>query len=229
MTTRSFRIFPLGDNALTIEFGTEISELLNNKAIGLAEYFEASPFPGFIEAVPAYASATIFYDLLAVRNNFPEFPDAFAAIKALVEDTLENLAGPQRAKQRLVEIPVSFSAEDALDLDFVAETNGIGTSDVIEIFTSKTYRVYMLGFLPGFAYMGEVDKSIATPRRPSPRLKVPKGSVSIAGGQTGIYPLESPGGWQIIGRTGIELFTPRSDSPCLLRPGDSVRFLDVRA
>lgn len=228
MPTASIRIFPLGDNALTIEFGAEISESLNNRAVSLARYFETAPFPGFIEAVPAYASTTIFYDLLEVRHDFPDFPSAFEAVKYLVENTLENSGSALENESRLVEIPISFLDGDALDLDLVAGTNGLSRQDVIGIFTSKTYRVYMLGFLPGFAYMGKVDERIATPRKTSPRLKVPRGSVGIAGRQTGIYPLESPGGWQIIGKTDVELFTPQENTLCLLRPGDSVKFVEAK-
>jgi KipI family sensor histidine kinase inhibitor len=120
-----------------------------------------------------------------------------------------------------MEIPVDFGGED---LNVVAEFSGLSTSGVVEIFLSRQYRVYMLGFLPGFAYMGEVDERIAVPRRATPRTKVPKGSVGIAGKQTGIYPFESPGGWQIIGRTPVEMFAPDREEPCLLRPGDIVRF-----
>jgi KipI family sensor histidine kinase inhibitor len=128
----------------------------------------------------------------------------------------------------LIEIPVCFDERYALDLNFVASSNDLSPDKVIEIFLAVTYRVYMLGFLPGFSYMGEVDRRIATPRKSSPRLKVPKGSVGIAGKQTGIYSLESPGGWQIIGRTDIELFTPQAESPTFLHAGDSVRFYEAK-
>jgi len=225
MPARPFRIFPLGDHALTVEFGTEISELVNNKAIGLADYFEAFPFRGFIEAVPAFTSMTIFYDLSAVRRNFLDFPTAFEAVKTLVENAVEKSFTTSDSESRRIEIPVSFDHDDAPDLDFVAKTSGLSRHEVIEIFTAKTYRVYMLGFLPGFAYMGEVDERVAVPRKTSPRLRVPKGSVGIAGRQTGIYPLESPGGWQLIGRTRVEMFEPGANPPCILRPGDSVKFV----
>ena len=129
---------------------------------------------------------------------------------------------------RMVKIPVHFDAESSLDLNFVAEHSGVTPTEVIEIFTSQTYRVFMLGFLPGFTYMGEVDKRIATSRKETPRTLVPKGSVGIAGKQTGIYSLESPGGWQIIGRTDVEMFTPDTKPPSLLRPGDDVRFTAVK-
>lgn len=222
----SVKIFPLGDNALTIEFGAEISENLNRRAIKLAGYLEQNKFPGFVETVPAYASLTIFYDVFTVRKNFPASTTAFDAVKKFVESELGNLEEIPEAESCLIEIPVCFDSEFALDLDFVAEKSGLEKSEVISIFTEKTYRVFMLGFLPGFSYMGEVDASIAMPRKDTPRLKVPKGSVGIAGKQTGIYSCESPGGWRIIGKTDIDLFTPEAEKPCLLRPGDLVKFYE---
>lgn len=222
-----YKIFPLGDNALTVEFGNEISVELNNRVVQTTEFFERNPFKGLIETLPAYASLSIFYDVLLVRENFPEFTTAFAAVKHLSENALQNLDESSKINTRLIEIPVSFDDEFALDLEFVAQTNDLSPNDVVEIFLARTYRVYMLGFLPGFAYMGEVDERIATPRKTSPRLKVPKGSVGIAGGQTGIYSLESPGGWQIIGRTNVELFTPNAESPTFLQAGDSVKFYEI--
>ncbi len=228
MSDASIRIFPLGDAALTIEFATHISEAINNQAISLAEYFERNPFPGFVEAVPAYSSTTLFYDLVAVRKNFPQFPTAFTAVKSLAAAALNGIYNIECNGSRIVEIPFDCGDGSALDLEFIAEYSGSSKSEVIDIFTSVTYRVYMLGFLPGFSYMGEVDDRIATPRKDLPRLLVPKGSVGIAGKQTGIYSLESPGGWQIIGRTDVEMFTPYAAELTFLRPGDRVRFVTVR-
>jgi inhibitor of KinA len=220
----SYKIFPLGENALTIDFGGEISLELNNKVLRLAAFFERNNFAGFIEIVPAYASLTIFYDVFTVRKHFTDFPTAFLAIKNLAEKALANSISCKLAAARLIEIPVSFNPDSALDLDFVASENGLTREEVIEIFLAETYRVFMLGFLPGFPYLGEVDERIATPRKSAPRLKVPRGSVGIAGRQTGIYPFESPGGWQIIGRTEIELFTPDEEQPTFLQAGDLVKF-----
>lgn len=220
------KIFPLSTNVLTIEFGNEISGTLNRRAINLSRYFEKNRFQGFIETVPAYASVTIFYDVYKVKKNFPEFATAFDAVKNLVEIALENLSEIADFESRLVKIPVSFAQEFALDLEFVAETNNLTTIEVIKIFTAQTYRVFMLGFLPGFAYLGEIDERISAPRKSSPRLKVPKGSVGIAGRQTGIYPLESPGGWQIIGRTDLEMFDFKKENPSLLQVGDLVKFYE---
>jgi len=218
------KIFPLGESALTIEFSNEISPEINDNVINLSNYFEKSNFAGFIETVPAYGSLTICYDVPAVRKNFSEFPTAFEAVKNLTEKAIHNLIENKKTGYRLVEIPVRFDKESALDLEFIAEANNLETREIIKIFTARIYRVYMLGFLPGFAYLGEVDEKIAMPRKSSPRLKVPRGSVGIAGKQTGIYPLASPGGWQIIGRTDVELFTPESETLTFLQAGDSVKF-----
>jgi inhibitor of KinA len=224
---KNLKIFSLGDNALTIEFGNEISFKLNDLAINLSRYFEENPFTGLIELVPAYASLTIFYDSFAVRKNFLEHKTAFDAVKHLAENALLNLDKTPQISECLIEIPVNFDQESALDLAFIASFHSLTQKEVIEVFTAQTYRVYMLGFLPGFAYMGEVAEKIAAPRKQTPRLKVPQGSVGIAGRQTGIYPLESPGGWQIIGRTDFELFTPNAENPCALQAGDSVKFYDL--
>ena len=224
----SNRIFPLGDAALTVEFGNEISIELNNRVIRLARFFENSPFPGFIETVPAYASLSVFYDVSSVRKNFPEFPTAFEAVKSFAENARRITEESAETESRLIEIPVCFAAEYALDLASVAAKNNLSEKEFVEIYLSRNYRVYMLGFLPGFAYLGEVDERAAAPRKDSPRLKVPKGSVGIAGRQTGIYSLESPGGWQIIGKTNVELFTPETESPTFLQAGDSVRFYETK-
>ena len=221
------KIFPLGTGALTVDFGNRISVDLNEQATSLAEYLEANPFPGFIETLPAYASVAIFYDPNETRRAFPDSPNSFEAVRDLLGAALRDLPARAASESRVVEISVDFGQDAALDLAYIAEHGGLTRSDAIELFISKTYRVYMIGFLPGFAYMGEVDEQIATPRRSSPRLKVPRGSVGIAGRQTGIYPLESPGGWQIIGRTSMNLFDAAADPPSVLKAGDSVRFVRV--
>lgn len=221
----SYKVFPLGDNALTVDFGNEISVKLNNRVLRLARFFDKNSFPGCIEIVPAYSSLTVFYDVFTVRKNFPEFLTAFAAVESFVKMALENSGKlRQKIESRLIEIPVCFDRDSALDLDFVAAESNLAKQEVIDIFLGTTYRVFMLGFLPGFAYLGEVDRRIAAPRKSSPRLKVPAGSVGIAGTQTGIYPFASPGGWQIIGRTNARLFTPDDAQPTFLQAGGQVKF-----
>lgn len=221
------KIVPLSDNALVVEFGREISVELNQKAIGFANYLDKSPFAGYIESVPAYASTAVFYDTGLVRDGFSGEECAFDKVAKRVRSILAELDATDNSENRLVEIPVSFANEDAVDLAAISNEAKLTPNQVIEIFTSIEYRVFMLGFLPGFTYMGEVDQRIAVPRKKTPRLKTPKGSVGIAGRQTGIYPFDSPGGWQIVGRTDVDMFDPRSDPPCLLRPGDLVRFVPV--
>jgi len=223
-----YRILPLGDSALTVEFGNEISVDLNERAIALSDHFESHPFPGFIETVPAYASTTIFFDIARVTSAFPDVRTASDAVRSLAEDALRYTKDRAMRETRMVEIPARFDRESALDLDCVAECHSLTPKDVIQIFTERIYRVFMLGFLPGFTYMAEVDERIATPRKDAPRTAVPKGSIGIAGMQTGIYSLDSPGGWQIIGRTDLEMFTPDGENPTLLQPGDQVKFIPAK-
>lgn len=210
------RIFPLGDSAATIEFGNEISPELNDLVLALTHDLSSDPFAGLRETVPAYASVTVFYDHRISRFN---------AVKLELEKRAESIGRTESAPHRVVKIPLLVSNETSPDLARVAEHAGLAMDEVLDIFLSDTYRVYMLGFLPGFAYMGEVDSKIAAPRLETPRTKVAKGSIGIAGRQTGIYPLESPGGWNIIGRTDLQMFDPKADHPCILKPGDEVRFV----
>jgi inhibitor of KinA len=219
------RICSLGDDCVTVDFGNEISIETNSKAIALAARLNEVRFTGFVEAVPAYSSVSVFFDLAEVRRAAEQSETAIASVSRFVKSALQNPSSNTRSNERTVEIEVDFGDEAALDLDRVADFARMSRADVIELFISKTYSVYMLGFLPGFAYMGEVDERIAIPRRETPRTSVPKGSVGIAGRQTGIYPFQSPGGWQIIGRTGTEMFSLDRDPNSLLRPGDEVRFV----
>lgn len=219
------RIFPLGESALTIEFGNEISRELNRRSISLAAVLSADPFPGMIEAVPAYSSVTVFYDPLKVLRPLPQISSSFAVVEKIIRETVNRIDDTEINERRIVEIPIHIDEVSSPDLATVCDFNGLDSKSVVDLFLGRTYRVYMLGFLPGFAYMGEVDERIAAPRLRTPRTKVPAGSVGIAGLQTGIYPLESPGGWNIIGRTDLKMFDVGSSEPCLLRPGDEVRFV----
>jgi len=225
----SYKIFPLCENAVTIDFGNEISVELNEKVIRLADFIKKNPFRGFVELVPAYSSLTVFYDLIEVRKTHGEFSDSFSFVKKFIENALINSGNIKKSKPRLIEIPVNYSKKFAIDLEFVACNANLSEKEVVKIHTAQTYRVFMIGFLPAFAYLGEVDERIAAPRKLTPRLKIEKGSVGIAGKQTGIYPLESPGGWQIIGKTDLEMFQPEKKEISLLKTGDSVKFYDVNS
>ncbi|HQU82803.1 MAG TPA: 5-oxoprolinase subunit PxpB [Pyrinomonadaceae bacterium] len=222
---KNYRFFPVGENALTVEFGNVIDENLNRQVIALGKYLTENPFHGLLEIVPAYASLTVFFNVLKVKKHYSSGLTAFETVGNLLSKPLEKLKTPTKETSKLVEIPIIIDEESSPDLAFVAEINKLSIEKVIEIFLAETYRVYMLGFLPGFAYMGEVDAQISAPRKESPRQTVRAGSVGIAGTQTGIYPFDSPGGWQIIGRTEIKLFDQTNEKPTLFEVGDSVKFI----
>lgn len=221
------KIFPLGEFALTVEFGREMDADINQRAIELSERMIAAPFPGMIEAAPAIASATVYFDPEVVKRSHPGFRTAFDAVRSYILNALDGAGKENTKSQRQIRIPVHFDAESAPDIEEALRLSGLERGEFLSIFLGREYRVYMLGFLPGFAYMGTVDVRIALPRKTTPRHRVARGSVGIAGRQTGIYPLESPGGWQIIGRTSMEMFLPEGDEPFTLRPGDLVRFVDA--
>lgn len=223
------KIFPLCESALTIDFGDAISVEFNDRVIQLADFIKKNNFEGFIELVPAYSSLTVFYDLVRVRRKYQDFPNAFSFVENFIRKALVELNSVVKSDALLIEIPVDYSEEYALDLKFVADRANLSAQKVIELHTAKTYRVFMIGFLPAFAYLGEVDKRIAAPRQSRPRTKIAKGSVGIAGKQTGIYPLESPGGWQIIGKTETEMFRSNSREISLLKTGDFVKFYDINS
>lgn len=221
-----YRIFPLGDAAVTIEYGNIIDEGVNNEVIARFHQLQQTPVPGTIEAIPAYGSLTVYYDVLAVKRSNPAAGNAYEWVKMQLEEKLKTPALLQQEATRMLRVPVCYEAGFAPDLENVASAKNISVADIIECHTSKTYRVYMLGFLPGFPYMGEVDEKITMPRKAQP-VTVKAGSVGIAGKQTGIYPLTSPGGWQIIGRTPLRLFDAENGETILLLAGDTVQFYAI--
>jgi inhibitor of KinA len=221
-----YRIFPLGDSALTIDFGNRIDEAINKEVIARFNQLQQQPLPGMIEAVPAYSSLTIHYDVFASKKKVTAGQTVYEWMKERAEEILQQPVLHNEITERLIKIPVCYEDEFALDIHYLAATKNITVDEVIRLHTSKRYKVYMLGFLPGFSYMGEVDEKIAMPRKPQPE-NIAAGSVGIAGKQTGIYPLASPGGWQIIGRTPLQLFDVIRDEPILLRAGDMVEFYSI--
>jgi inhibitor of KinA len=208
------RFLPAGDRNLIIEFGDRIDPLINRQAVRFAEAVRALALQGVVQAAPAYCSVMVEYDPLL----WPA-------------DTLdERLApllkadGAAPAEGRLVEIPVWYGGEDMQD---VAAHTGLTVDEVVRRHAGAGYTAYCVGFAPGFAYLGGLPPELATPRLSNPRTKVPAGSVGIGGQQTGVYPLESPGGWRLIGRTPLKLFDPDRPEPALLRAGDRVRFRPI--
>jgi inhibitor of KinA len=220
-----FHITPLSDRSVLVSFGNLIDRSINEKVLFLHRELLRSGFEGFIESVPAYASLAIFYDLQKIKRHTGSH--AFDFVRKYLLQLLLQEIPVHDPVQRIMNIPVCYDTCFGIDIKQVADNHQLSIDEVITLHTSIIYRVYMIGFMPGFAYMGTVDERINTPRKARPNLHVPAGSVGIAGAQTGIYPIDSPGGWQIIGRTPLILFDIRKLSPCLLSAGDNVRFISV--
>ncbi len=222
----SYTIFPLGDSAILIDFGNELNESINKKILAIFRKLKNENITGVLDVVPAYSSLTIHYDVMKIigkARGKAVFDIITDQLKKIVEDDTEISI----EENRKINIPVCYDDEFGLDLIYLANEKKLSVEEVIQLHTSKTYRVYMIGFLPGFAYMGSVDQKIQIPRKENPRKKIEAGSVGIAGEQTGIYPLQSPGGWQIIGRTPLQLFNKEKKEPVLLQPGDEIKFFSI--
>jgi inhibitor of KinA len=214
------RMLAAGEQGLIVEFGNAIDPAVNARVHRLARALATLGLEGVIESVPTYRSLLVLFDPLVLpRERLVPEVEALLAIPAAGE-----AAG---AGGSAVELPVLYGGEFGPDLAFIARRNGLSTEDVIAIHSSSSYLVYMLGFTPGFPYLGGMSSRLATPRLSTPRGKVPAGSVGIAGSQTGVYPVESPGGWRLIGRTPLRLFDLEAAPPFLLAPGDVVRFRPV--
>ncbi|MCE9526554.1 MAG: 5-oxoprolinase subunit PxpB [Planctomycetales bacterium] len=215
-------VFPtfatLCDRAVVVHLGDQIDAPTFRAIRSLVKKLEASPPAGMIEFVPAFTTVAVYYDPL--RTSEAELCSSISSLAPTLDSTDEP-------KPRVVEIPVCYGGEFGPDLQIVAKHTGLIPSEVARIHSEGEYLVHMIGFAPGFPYLGGMSPRIAAPRRSSPRLKIPAGSVGIAGEQTGIYPLETPGGWQLIGRTPLVLFRPEQDPPTLLQAGDIVRFRSV--
>jgi len=222
-------IRPLGDSALVIQLGDGISPSIHEKVKNLSNLIEKDPFTGLIESVPSYNSLTIYYNPVSVymASADKEVSSPYKKVSAIILALLDKLGTSEAPEQRLLTIPVLYGGEFGPDLEYVANYHGLSVEEVIQIHSSNDYLVYMIGFAPGFPFMGGMDERIATPRKDSPRLAIAPGSVGIAGKQTGIYPLETPGGWQIIGRTPLDLFLPKLSPPTLLQSGDRIRYVPI--
>lgn len=225
ITTAAYHISPLGDTALLIDFGNKIDENINKQVIARASQLKEN-LVAVTEVVPAYSSVAVYFDLVKLKKQTPKDKLVYEHLKETVEQLLLQPLSLQEKEERLIKIPVCYDPEFAIDIHSIASKNNLNVEEVIALHVSKIYRVYMLGFLPGFSYLGEVDERIATPRKAEPQ-PVAAGSVGIAGKQTGIYPLASPGGWQIIGRTPMKFFDATANEPALLRAGDSVQFFSI--
>jgi KipI family sensor histidine kinase inhibitor len=218
MTETVLKYIPSGDSALIIKAGDVISEEVNLTVRKLLKRLEEENIQGITDFIPSYNELMVCYD--PAKTGYRRLLES---LRACAADPGAILLPPAE----VVHVPVLYGGEAGPDLHHVAEHNGLAAEDVIRIHSSADCLVYMLGFTPGFCYLGGMDKRIATPRHETPRLKIPAGSVGIAGEQTGIYPFESPGGWQLIGRTPLRLFNPDSRPEFLFSAGDYIRFYPV--
>jgi inhibitor of KinA len=229
MLTTTPHIYPLCENAITIELGSDISEATNRKVIAIRDSILTQRFNGLIEVVSAYTTVTVFYNPYVVIKSF-EFPGAtaFDKIKTYLENIVAHSSGELKFEDTSIFfIPVCYEKEYAPDLAWLAEFHKTTTEEIIRKHTNHDFTVFMIGFTPGFPYMGILPEDLQSPRKKTPRTEVPAGSVAIAGRQTGIYPFATPGGWQIIGRTPLKLFSAERKQPALLKAGDKVRFKAV--
>jgi len=222
----SYKIYSLGETALIIDFGNTIDESINKLVHSLFYQIQNDPIPGMIEAVPGYSSLTIYYDILLIRNILNKQTTAFEWISENLMKFIPKENIETGDPQILIKVPVCYEIEFAPDLGFITSQNKISHEEVIYLHTSTDYHIYMLGFLPGFAYMGMVDEKISSSRKQKP-VFVEAGSIGIAGKQTGIYPFRSQGGWQIIGRTPLKLFDKEKINPVLFKAGDKVQFYSI--
>ena len=209
-----------GDCAVCVEFGNEISPEINKKIRAFKIAVEKSGIPGIVETVPTYRSLLVHYRPEVI--GFQELTGKF-------EELMGSLSNIQIPPPTVIEIPVLYGGEMGPDIENVAAHNGKTVDEVIKIHTSEEYLIYMLGFIAGFPYLGGMSKEIATPRLKSPRVKIDGGSVGIAGEQTGVYPVDSPGGWQLIGRTPLKLYDADREKPVLLEAGQYIKFRSVTA
>lgn len=232
----SVQLSALGDCAIIIKFSKRIDLQTHHKVKALSTYLDENPFPGMVEYIPAFTTVTVFYDPLQIYNldsqnklnkNVSGYKSPYSIVESIMKKVLLSMKDDVNYKPRTVEIPVCYGGEFGPDLEYVAKHNELTIEEVINIHSNGEYLVYMIGFAPGFPYLGGMSERIAAPRHQSPRLLIPAGTVGIAGTQTGVYPIGTPGGWQLIGRTPLELFRPKDDIPSLLRSGDIIKFKPI--
>ena len=225
-------IIPLGDSALVVrvreQFEDAPEETLD-EVLRVFELLQRAAIPGVIELAPAYTSVAVFFNPVAVLKANGTTNGVFDKLatrirSAIIPASRLHPRRPIAGRPRLIEIPVCYDPEFGFDLDRVAEHTKLSEREIVNLHSRVEYQVACIGFVPGFPFLAGLPKNLATPRRDVPRKEIPPGSVGIGGAQTGIYPLRSPGGWNLIGRTPLRLFDPTKNPPTLLRPGDRVRF-----
>ncbi|MBQ2775102.1 MAG: 5-oxoprolinase subunit PxpB [Clostridia bacterium] len=209
---------PVGDSAISVEFGRNIDSKINKRIRSLSDSLRFKPVRGVTECVPTFRSLLVCYN--------PEQTGYDTLVRKL-KKRLSSIGDTNTNTKRVFHIPVCYGGEFGEDIGFVSSHTGLSENEIIDLHTGRDYLIFMLGFLPGFAYLGDMDSRLFTPRLSNPRTSIPAGSVGIGGEQTGIYPLASPGGWQLIGRTPVRPYDPDRESPILYAAGDYVRFFAV--
>ena len=223
----NYSFLPLGDSACTVVFGNRMEVAISENVLSLFRSLQARRVTFITDVVPAYASLTVFYDPVEVLHVVEGNQTSFEFVRNYLTNYITGLEMADRPESRQHKIPVCYCPRFAPDLEAMEAALKMPSSQIIQLHAAKTYRVYMIGFQPGFAYMGEVDEKIVFPRKEKPARRVAAGSVGIAGKQTGIYPFDSPGGWSIIGRTPVKIFNKAVTTPVLLEPGDLVTFYSI--
>lgn len=214
----NYKIVTAGDSSVLIEFPQEISPRINAKISATVRLLKSQQTQGVIDIIPAFCSLLINYDPRVI---------SYGEMKKRLEDILKIEVKAGEESKRVYEIPVCYGGDFGPDIENIAANAGLSVEEVIKIHTSCDYLIYMLGFLPGFCYLGGLDERIHTPRLANPRLKIPAGSVGIGGSQTGIYPLDSPGGWQLMGMTPVKTYDPDREIPILVQAGEYIRFVPI--
>jgi inhibitor of KinA len=223
---QKIEFIPLSESAILISFGNTIHPATHETLIEAKNKIEANPFIGFIETVPAYNSLAVYFNPLDVKR---EVESISIAVTNQLKHILENKKTENKLviKESIIEIPVCYDDEYGIDLQEISQLLKLSKAEIIQLHISQLYNVFMIGFTPGFPYMGILDEHLVTKRKKRPRISVPPGSVAIAGNQTAVYPLATPGGWNIIGRTSLKVFNKEKENPFLLKAGDKVKFVSV--
>lgn len=219
-----FTVYPISEKALTIEFGNSINQHLLYTITAFAGLLQQNPFAGMTGMIPAYSTLTVYFDPLVVAKANMPGNSALEKVTAHLHQLKQHALKTTIRESDIITIPVCYGEDFGPDLEEVAGINDLTTDEVIRLHGSVTYLVHLIGFMPGFAYLGGMPQAIMAPRKAQPRPRVPAGAVGIAGLQTGIYPLQSPGGWQIIGQTPLKMFDTGRSEPGLLKAGDRLKF-----
>ncbi len=217
--------FEISENAISLEFGGDISKATLERISRLNECIKQNPFTELLSTIPAYTTLTLYFDSFKLMNNGSlKGATTFDKISGYIKSLHVETRTDQQTSNQIINIPVCYDATFGFDLEELTSFYQLTKEEIIEIHSSAVYTVYMIGFVPGFPYLGGLSEKLTAPRKQNPRSVIPAGSVGIAGKQTGIYPLETPGGWQIIGRTPLKLFDVNKQQPSLLKAGDKIKF-----